>query len=210
MQKRKQVSHDNDDRLGVGGDGDFELSHSFCLPLDFWGKQAMKGSDLPSYTLIPYITLLTGMLQELAVALAGKERLLQSSEVELQHSSDRIQVIRTLREGILSYEGNKQPTDQYRGGWCRDSNTYSATSFECISKVIDLQLRTRHPKYPFMVKTWKTDMIVCPFCQMNFLNCASLCPHVHTLTIQVDKAHTTLHNDWNLLSWCLNKNTRGH
>lgn len=35
MQKRKQVSHDNDDRLGVGGDGEFELSCSVRLPLNF-------------------------------------------------------------------------------------------------------------------------------------------------------------------------------
>lgn len=68
-------------------------------------------------TLIPYVTLLTGMLQKLAVALAREEGFLQSSEVELQHSSDRIQVIWTLREGILSYEGNIQHTDKYRGGW---------------------------------------------------------------------------------------------
>lgn len=28
-------------------------------------------------------------------------------------------------------------------------------------------------------------------------------------TVQVDEAHTTLHNYWNLLSRCLNKNTKG-
>lgn len=49
-------------------------------------------------------SLLTGMLQELAGALGGKERLLQSSEVELQHSRDGIQVIRALRQGIFSYQ----------------------------------------------------------------------------------------------------------
>lgn len=35
MQKSKEVSHDNDNRLGVGGDDSFELGCSFCLIFNF-------------------------------------------------------------------------------------------------------------------------------------------------------------------------------
>lgn len=156
MQKCKQVSHDNDDGLGVGGDDMFEPSCPFCLSLNFCGKQAMKGRWSPTVRThsIQQHSLLTGMFQELAGALCGKERFLQCSEVELQHSSNWIQVICTLRQGILSYEGNIQLSNKYGGGWSWLTNTHSATSFKCISKVIDLHLRTWHPKYPFVVKTW--------------------------------------------------------
>lgn len=106
MQKRKEVSHDNDDRFGVGGDDSFELSCSFYFVPNFWGKQVMNGGRTPTVRAHSTCThsLLTGMLQELAGALGGKERVLQSSEVELQHSRNRIQVIRALRQGILSYQ----------------------------------------------------------------------------------------------------------
>lgn len=166
-----------------------------------------KEDELPPYTLIPYVNTLTGMLQELAGALAGKERFLQSSEVELQHSSDRIQVICTLREGILSYEVNIQPTNKYRGGWSWLKHTLLPLSNASLRLLISIW----EPGTRNIPSWWRPgrQIWLCPLCQMYFLN-VSPRPQVHTLTIQVDKAHTTLYNDWNLLSWYLNKNTSGH
>lgn len=120
----------------------------------------MNGRQTPTLSThsIRQHSLLTGMLQELAGALGGKERFLQSSEVKLQHSRNGIQVIHALRQGILSYQENIEPSCKYGGGWSwlthKHKLTYLPTSFKCISNVIDLHLRTWHPKYPFMVKTW--------------------------------------------------------
>lgn len=74
----------------------------------------MNGRQTPTVALVPHAThsLLTGMLQELAGALGGKERFLQSSEVELQHSRNGIQIILALRQGILSYQANIEPSSK--------------------------------------------------------------------------------------------------
>lgn len=79
----------------------------------------MNGRQTPTVSTpsIRQHSLLTGMLQELAGALSGKERFLQSSEVELQHSRNGIQVIHVLRQRILSYQANIEPGSKYWGGW---------------------------------------------------------------------------------------------
>lgn len=140
MQKRKEVSHDNDNRLGVGGDDSFELSCSFCLIFNFWGKQVMNGRQTPTVSTpsIRQHSLLTGMLQELAGALSGKERLLQSSEVELQHSRNRIQVIHMLRQGILSYQANIEPGSKYWSGWSWLTQTHLPLSNASLMLLISI------------------------------------------------------------------------
>ena len=137
MQKGKEVSHNNDDGLGVGGDDTFERSCSFCLILNFWGKQVVSGRETPAVcrrSTRPH-QLLTGMLQELAGALCGKEGFLQGSKVELQHSCNRIQVARPLSEGILSYQANTELSSKSGGGVSAHTHTQtdSLTSFKFIS-----------------------------------------------------------------------------
>lgn len=53
---------------------------------------------------------LTSMLQELAGARDGEEGILQTSEVELQNSSNRVQVKPLLGQGVLSCRGSPQHT----------------------------------------------------------------------------------------------------
>lgn len=70
---------------------------SFALPVTFKRSQSKR----------------TGVLQELARALDGDERALQRSEVELQHSGHRVQVVLPFSQGILSCRRNRWRTASY-------------------------------------------------------------------------------------------------
>lgn len=104
---------------------------------------------------------LTSMLQELVSAVNGEEGILQTSEVELEDPSHRVQVVVLLSQRVFSCRqthGTLSHVIHVPQGWellCK-SHPSRPTLLKSISQVVDLRLWPRYSEYPLMVETCST------------------------------------------------------
>lgn len=181
MKECKEVSHDNDDGLRVGRDDHFELSCSLCLVLYFWekgGDRTISSCCTLSATVIWQFDTYThthtyghapGVCWCCRWGRGDSPDLWSRASALQQQSPGHISAQPggpLLQEKPTAHCPTLLNAPQWEGLLCKDTHgsrphtkTHRSTSLKCIPQVVDLHLRTRHSKYPFMVETWWTDRL---------------------------------------------------
>lgn len=97
---------------------------------------------------------LTDAGDEVIKPVLGKQRILQTPEVELQHASHRVDVVVALliNQRVITWtrETNESNTSLHT---FRSSSSRRLTSLEGVLDIVDLHLWPWHPKYALMLET---------------------------------------------------------